>query len=197
MSLRLRFFGASIQWRVVYALAASLLWWAMVELNESWFGSHWSYAFYGTGAVYSALVLVPYLRDVRGLHMLRAIALLFCGALSYWSAVMLIEYDLAPAPDFLKGLDEDSALAYSMAMSGMLGAAIVGFGARLLIPLPLSWSGWLMVLGAGLLGGIALGLSFGSGVSVGGNFSYQYWLPGHVAWQLLVCLALYYGSEHE
>jgi hypothetical protein len=195
--LKLRFFGASIQWRVIYALAASLLWWAIVELNQSWFGGRCPYPFYGTGAVYTALVLVPYLPDLRGLRWLRALALLLCGAFSYWSAVSLFDSSIIPMPDFVKGLSDGLYLSYPMGISGILGAAIVGIGARVFIPLALRWSGWLMLLGAGLLGGVALGFAASAGVGVDGNNSYGYWFPGHAAWQVLVCLALYYGSEHE
>ncbi len=191
------FFGASIQWRVVYALAASLLWWALVELNQFWLGDTWSYPFYGTGAVYTALVLVPYLPNVRGLNLVRAFALLLCGAFSYWMAVVFLASEWLSMPDFMRSMGDGIWFAYSMGIAGTLGAVIVGIGARLLVPLTLRWSGWLMLLGAGLLGGVALGLGVNAGISAGGRISYEHWLPGHVAWQVMVCLALYYGSENE
>ena len=133
--MKLRFFGASIQWRVVYAFAASLLWWAMVELNQFWLGESWSYPFFGTGAVYAALVLVPYLPDLKRMRLLRALALLLCGAFSYWSAVSLFDSSILPIPGFVKGLSGGLYLSYPMGVSGILGAAIVGIGARLIIPL--------------------------------------------------------------
>ena len=174
--MQFRFFGASIQLRVVYALIASLLWWAMVESERESMGL----PFYGTGAVFAALVLVPFLPNLEGANKLRALALLFCGMLSYWSAVNL-----------LVRLDELGAIA--MGLSGVCGALIVGVGARLFVPLVLRWHGWLMLAGAGFLGGIVL--HFGYDAGFGWTHHYEYWLPGHLAWEVLVCLALYYGSS--
>jgi hypothetical protein len=82
-----------------------------------------------------------------------------------------------------------------MATAGVGGAAIVGLGARLLIPLSLRWSGWLMLAGAGCLGGIVLGIGFEAGFTMKNLVPNVYLVPGHITWQLLVCLALYYGSD--
>ena len=46
------------------------------------------YLLRATGAVFSALVVVPFLPSLKGAFKLRALALLFCGALSYWAAIL-------------------------------------------------------------------------------------------------------------
>ncbi|MDH4260770.1 MAG: hypothetical protein OEW16_10790, partial [Gammaproteobacteria bacterium] len=84
--MQFRFFGAPIQLRVLYALISSLLWWAMVEGERFLINSLWGYVSDVTGAVYAALVLIPYLPGLNGNFKLRALALLLCGVLSYWSA---------------------------------------------------------------------------------------------------------------
>lgn len=179
--MQYRFFGASIQLRVIYALIASLLWWAIVEGADVLDGAIVGNSMYATGAVYSALVLLPYLPSLKGGLMLRALALLFCGALSYWSSINL----------FVR-LGDSSG--FMLEIAGVVGAVIVGIGARLLIPLTLRWSGWLMLVAAGCLGAIVLDIGIDLSFTMQNAVSNEYLLPGHVAWQVLVCLALYYGS---
>jgi hypothetical protein len=173
--MKITFFGAPILLRVVYALIASLLWWAIVESGEPL-----GLPFYGTGAVFAALVLVPFLPNLEGANKLRALALLLCGMLSYWAAVNLL-------------VRMDELGAFAMGLAGVCGALIVGIGARLFVPLVLRWQAWLMLAGAGLLGGIVLQLGYDAGFGMW-TPDYEYWLPGHIAWEVLVCLALYYGS---
>ena len=185
--MKLRFFGASIQWRVIFALLASLLWWAMAEISGSLVNG--AYLMWATGGVYSALVLVPYLPGIKGVFMPRAVALVFFGVLSYWSAQMFAADAAAPG---IWMLDKQTV---SMEIAGALGAVIIGIGARLLVPLALRWRGWFLLVGAGLLGAWVLNLGFEAGAGRLGGITYLYWLPGHVTWQVLVCLALYYGSD--
>jgi len=187
LQVKLRFFGASIQWRVIFALVASLLWWAMAEMSGSLVNG--AYLMWATGGVYSALVLVPYLPGIKGVFMLRAVALVFFGVLSYWSAQMFAADAAAPG---IWMLDRQTV---SMEIAGALGAVIIGIGARLLVPLALRWRGWFLLVGAGLLGALVLNFGFEAGAGRLGGITYLYWLPGHVTWQVLVCLALYYGSD--
>jgi len=182
--LKLRFFGASIQWRVVFALLASLVWWAMVEGGDLLGDSTISYSMYATGAVFAALVLLPYLPSLKGAFILRALLLLLCGALSYWSAMNLF-FRLGDSSRFM------------LEIAGIVGAVIVGIGARLLIPLVMRWYGWIMLVAAGCLGAIVLDVGIDLGFTMKDAVPTKYLVPGHVAWQVLVCLALYYGSEHE
>jgi len=176
MQQKFRFFGASIQLRVVYALIASLLWWAIVKSGEPL-----GLPFYGTGAVFAALVLVPFLPNLEGTNKLRALALLLCGMLSYWAAVNLL-------------VRMDELGAFAMGLAGVFGALIVGIGTRVFVPLVLRWHGWLLLAGAGFLGGVVLHFRYDAGFGMW-THHYEYWLPGHLAWEVLVCLTLYYGSE--
>jgi len=159
------------------------------ELLGSWEGS----LFYVTGAVYAALVLLPYLPSLEGTFKLLALGLLFCGVLSYWLAVYLFGH----LPDFvaLKGQEAWLRDIYAFGITGVVGAVIVGTSARLLVPLALRWSGWLMLLGAGCLGGIVFSIGYNAKPTWHWGIDYVYWLPGHIAWQVLFCLALYYGSN--
>jgi hypothetical protein len=186
--MQFRFFGAPIQLRVFYALISSLLWLALTEIADHLHGSTSRYLADSAGAVFAALVLVPYLPGLKGTFKLRALALLYCGFLSYAGAIKIFFW-LADSEIFGRFSFERNVLV-SMAAAGAGGALIVGIGARLLVPLVLRWSGWLMLMAAGLLGGIVLSSNFHlrEGDSVG-------LLPGHIAWQVLVCLALYYGSR--
>ena len=182
--MKLRFFGASIQWRVVYAFAASLLWWVFVEGGDLLGGPTVPYPMYATGAVFAALVLLPYLPDLKGTSVLRALLLLVCGALSYWLAMNLF-FRLGDSSRFI------------LEIAGMVGAVVIGVGARWLIPLALRWDGWIMVVAAGCLGAIVLDAGIALGIVMKNAVPTVYLVPGHAAWQVLVCLALYYGSEHE
>jgi len=179
--MQFRFFGASIQLRVIYALIASLLWWAIVVGGDFLGGTTAGYPLYATGVVYAALVLLPYMPSLKGSLMPRALALLFCGALSYWSSINLYFW-LGDSSKFM------------LEIAGVVGAVIVGIGARLLIPLALRRSGWLMLAAAGCLGAVVLDVGIDLGFTMKNAVPNKYLLPGHVAWQVLVCLALYYGS---
>ena len=52
-----------------------------------------------------------------------------------------------------------------------------------------------MLVLAGCLGGVVLGIGFDAGFTMKNGVPNLYLLPGHITWQVLVCLALYYGSE--
>ena len=190
--MKIGFFGAPIQLRVIYALIASLLW-REISANADSLHLDAQITFWVTGAVFSALVLVPYLPGLKGASLLRALALLLCGSLSYWTAVYFAVDDDLNIQRNLPAFFASSVIWIGIA--GVIGALIVGIGARLFIPLALRWRGWLMLAGAGLLGGMILGISLDAGFSIWGPTNYDYWLPGHMAWQVLVCLALYYGSR--
>ena len=186
MDHRFRFFGASIQARVVLALISALLWWALTEVDGVLSGSTRGFPTYATGAVYAALVLVPYLPGLKGTLILRALALLICGALSYYLAIRVFIW----APGILKEIGR-------LGFIGILAALIIGIGARFIIPLAIRRDGWLMLAGAGLVGGVVIGIGYGPGFSMVHVMNGPLLLPGHIAWQVLVCLALYYGSNRD
>lgn len=199
-----RFFDAPVATRVIYAVVAALLWWAMAEANQALGDDDYGLLYYGTGAVFSAFVLVPYLPGLSGSAKVRAVGLLLCGVLSYWFAQFLLLNDssfFAKVPWFLLPPDVVHAwrdlvtTIYVVGFAGVYGALIIGMAARWLVPLTLRRNGWLMLTGAGFLGGAVLGISVGDGIRLTDGIDYGYWLPGHLAWQVLVCLALYYGSE--
>ena len=193
--MKFQFFGAPIQLRVINALIASLLWWAavgIVGLPSRYTGGHSGLV---TGAVYGALVLLPYLPGLEGANKLRAVALLFCGVLSYWSSITLFVW--LGNFGFPGTSSNVPGALIPMGLAGVGGALVIGIGARLLVPLVLRRSGWLMLAGAGLLGGVVLGIGLPASIGPAGTIDYRYWLPGHVTWQLLVCLALYYGAEES
>jgi len=183
---RFRFFGASIQARVVLALISALLWWALTEIEGVPTGSTPGFPTYATGAVYAAFVLVPYLPGLRGTLKLRALTLLACGALSYFLAIRVFIW----APGILMEIGR-------MGFVGIVAALIIGIGARFIIPLDIRLDGWLMLVGAGLVGGVVVGIGYGPGFSTMSGMNGPFLLPGHVAWQVLVCLALYYGSNRN
>jgi hypothetical protein len=166
--MKFGFFGAPIQLRVIYALIASLLWFAMVGVADSLANGYGQYLNWATGAVFAALVLLPYLPNLQGTYKLRAVALLFCGVLSYWSSITLFVWLGHPG---LQGA------AIPMGLAGVGGALIIGIGARLIVPLVLRWRGWLLLMGAGLLGGIVLGISFPASIGAAGTIDHKY-LPG-------------------
>jgi hypothetical protein len=193
--VKLAFFDASIQRRVVYALIASLLWWAMSEIAQTLSGMNGEYLRWATGGVYGALVLVPYLPSLKGIFKLRALALLSCGVLSYWAAIWTATH--IAVPKSLEDLGRGLAFGHMLGFAGVVGATIIGIGACLLVPLTLRWDGWLRLMGAGILGGLALSIGFDAGIGGMRPGHPIYWLPGHIAWQVLVCLALYYGSIRD
>jgi hypothetical protein len=190
---RLKFFGAGIRMRLACALLSSMLWYAMVEFSNQVSGvlTTWS-LFHATGAVFGALVLVPYLADLQGAKKLRALLLLLCGVLSYGLAMYRFQAGWILTSPFPS---DRAYLAMGLGEAGILGAMIVGIGARVAVPLSLRWYGWLMLAVAGCVGGLVLSTGYVAGIGHSlGEFNYVYWLPGHITWQVLVCVALFYGS---
>jgi hypothetical protein len=137
---------------VIYALISSLLGWVLIVSSDALYESSYvgsAVLFYSPGAVYAALVLLPFLPSLDGALKLRALALLICGALSYWASFTLSEYlDCASLH-----LESNYGLFSLVGITGVIGALIIEIGARMFIPLALRWRGWFMLFGAGFLGG--------------------------------------------
>jgi hypothetical protein len=126
---------------------------------------------YVVGAVFGALVLAPYL-GVRQ-QIVRFILLCGASAAIYWLAVWFVT---------------DGPIGYDAITSFVIvgaGAALLsGLAVVVIAPRQLSARLILLTLVAGAIGGAVFDLKFASD---------QYLLAGHVAWQLLTCLALHFG----
>jgi hypothetical protein len=124
------------------------------------------------GAVFGALVLVPFLPLQRWCGV-RSIALIAGGGAIQLTAARLARY-------LLLSLHAHRLTAISCA--GVAGSLLVGVLARTLIPLHAGWRLWTSVTAAGLVAGVLLGsLPAHAGPA---------WIFGLVAWQVLVCAAL-------
>ena len=126
---------------------------------------------YVVGAVFGALVLAPYLGPRQ--QIIRFVLLCVASAGIYWLAVWFVT-------DGPIGYDSITSFVVSGAGAALLsGLAVVAiapraFGMRLVA----------FTLVAGAFGGAAFDLKFAFD---------QYLLAGHVAWQVLVCLALHFS----
>ena len=126
------------------------------------------------GAIFGALVMAPY---ARGPHrVLRGVALAAASAAIYYFTIRFVVG--GPA-----GL---SALATFM-IAGACAALLCGAAVAFIAPQPFSLRLAALLVVAGALGGAV----FDSQVSFDPNL-----LLGHAAWQLLVCLALYFGQRN-
>lgn len=126
------------------------------------------------GAVFGALVLVPYARAPH--RVLRGVALAAASAAIYYFTIRFVVG--GPA-----GL---SALATFM-IAGACAALLCGASVAFIAPQPFSLRLAALLVVGGALGGAV----FDSQVSFDPNL-----LLGHAAWQLLVCLALYFGQRN-
>jgi hypothetical protein len=196
---------------LLYAGASALAWYAIVEIAEA-FDDAWNGWIYATGAVFGALVLVPHLEDLRGSNLLRAVGLCAAGTVSYWTAHWLYAADFAelivlpgamgsctvsPVGQEIKSavraifdvppLEVWAGCEYlRMCVAGVWRAVVVGAGAALLVPLRIRGATWLWLAAAGAVGGAGIA----AGASLRDVDTFPRWLPGHAAWQVLVCAAL-------
>lgn len=193
---RLRFFDPSLPTRLLYAVVAGLLWFPM-GLGEDPF---WSVLRFGSGSVFTLFVVVPYLTPDTSFRSMRVMALLVVGALSYYFALWWVNEWPNPAPAWLSRLSDSVNwdFVYGIGVAGVHGAAVVGLGARIIVPLKLLWRGWAYLLVAGFVGGLAVGLGANAleFKSTGLEVGVHIW-PGHLLWEVLVCLALYYGHTKQ
>ncbi len=125
------------------------------------------------GAVFGAFVLAPYARAPR--RKLRGIALAIAAAAIYYGAVRFV----VNAPS---GLD---ALA-TFVIAGAGAALLCGVAVAVIAPQSFNLRLAALLLVAGAAGGAA----FDFKLSFDPNL-----LVGHAAWQLLTCLALFFGPR--
>jgi hypothetical protein len=123
------------------------------------------------GAVFGAFVLAPCARAPR--RVLRGFALAVAAAAIYYAAVRFVVN--APA-----GLD---ALA-TFVIAGAGAALLCGLAVAVIAPQPFGLRLAMLLLVAGAAGGAVFDVKF----SIDPNL-----LFGHAAWQLLTCMALYFG----
>lgn len=180
---------ASRFWRAVQALplwgnlALALLsagsYWLINELGERF---DWDHTIFGdfpwsshlVAVIFGALVMAPYAAASR-MRWLRILAMCVASAFIYFYAVKFVA----------NGPFSHNTLAPYL-ISGAAAALLVGLSVVLLAPGRASWQLFALCLAAGLVGGAAFDDSLwaGSGFAVFG---------GHLAWQVLVCLALHLG----
>jgi len=122
------------------------------------------------GAVFGALVLVPFLGPGRG-RAVRAAALL-AGSVAIQLTALNLALHLATL----------GPLPFAITAAAIAGALLVAALAQAAIPLRATWPLWPLAAAAGLLGGLVL--SFPPAMAAGR-------LPGLVAWQALVWAVLY------
>jgi hypothetical protein len=126
---------------------------------------------YVVGAVFGALVLAPYLGARQ--QIVRFILLCVASAAIYWLAVWFVT-------DGPIGYDAITSFVIAGAGAALLsGIAVVAIAPRTFDVRLVAFT-----LVAGAIGGAAFDLKFAFD---------QYLLAGHVAWQLLTCLALHFG----
>jgi hypothetical protein len=120
-------------------------------------------------------VLVPFLAPDRW-SIGRVLALIAGGMLIHSMSVRL-------AGHLYRASTLHAPLWVAFTTAGIAGALLVAVLGRAVIPLRAGWTLWAHAAGAGLVGGLLLGLP--SLLHQG-----QVWSGGFVAWQVLVCAAL-------
>jgi hypothetical protein len=126
------------------------------------------------GAIFGALVLVPYARVPH--RFLRGVALATASAAIYYFTIRFI----------VGGPSGLSALATFM-IAGACAALLCGAAVAVIAPLAFSLGLAVLLVVAGAVGGAV----FHARISFDPNL-----LLGHAAWQMLVCLALYFGQQN-
>lgn len=162
--------------KLALALVSVLAYSAIAELADSVeaienFPDMGLWFHYVVGAVFGALVLAPYLGARQ--QIIRFVLLCVASAAIYWLAVWFVT---------------DGPIGYnavtSFVIAGAGAALLSGLAVVAIAPRTLDVRLVAFTLVAGAIGGAAFDLKFAFD---------QYLLAGHVAWQLLTCLALHFG----
>jgi transcriptional regulator with XRE-family HTH domain len=144
-----------------------------------WFDFGWL-DFGIAGALFGVAVLCPYLKAGPGL-MMRALALIGASALSYFCSMMT-------------ALNADTwfsvARVTSFVLASFIGVTIVLVAARILIPLRVTATFWLLGLAAALIGGAAMYAGF----EVLGDTTLST-VVSFCVWHMLACIAIYRGRQ--
>jgi hypothetical protein len=126
------------------------------------------------GAIFGALVMGPYAQVP--LRVLRGVALAAASAATYYFTIRFV----------VSGPAGLSALATFM-IAGACAALLCGAAVAVIAPQPFSLRLAVLLIVAGAVGGAV----FHARISFDPNL-----LLGHAAWQILVCLALYFGQRN-
>lgn len=147
-----------------------------------WSDSPWTlWAALAAGSVYAALVIGPYLGEER--RWLNMLGLLVAGAGSYYLAIM--------------AAGNVGSWPVSFTIAGLVGVGVLVVPSLFFLPYRMYLKGWLALALAGATGGFCVGVGYeleGFGLDTG---DIQYYLPGHLAFKVLVCAALYYALQPE
>lgn len=162
----------SLQARLGLAALSGSLVWPLQQLPLPWEG-----ATVLSGALFGALVLMPFLAAAHT-QIGRALALVAGGA-----AIHLVCLKLA-ASLYGGALGPDLAIM----ASGLIGALLAAALTCLVVPLAAGWLLWVCVGAAGLAGGFLVA-RWGLGTRLA-----LLWMAAYAAWQMLVCAALYFGT---
>jgi hypothetical protein len=134
------------------------------------------------GAIFGALVLVPFLGSVRW-RTARAVVLVAGGMAIQLMAVRLALHLYIHGP-----FASPVRLWSAVTPAALAGALLVAALGSAVIPLYADSRFWALATLAGLAGGLLLGLPSGLGAGPAWSF-------GMVAWQMLVCAALCCGRK--
>lgn len=172
MSLRKRMLLAAVSglasWPIMYFLDRA----DPAGLSQGW----WVGYYFSTGAAFGALVLAPFATGDR--YWTLRVGSLVLGSILIWTLVG----ELAVEQYGPLGLSQNA----SVVVSGVLGALLVGVLLKLLAPLRTATGFCLFVAVAGLFGGLLFSLAWESRHEAVVT-------SGHIAWQVAVCIALYFG----
>lgn len=169
---------------VLLAVVSTAAWYILVDatngdgatpLPTAWGDLHEWLAMWATGSIYAALVLYRYLPSTsRGA---RAAIFALAGAVSYWIGVNFTIY-ASPL---------DSCVA-TTALAGVVTAAGLGCLVRTLGTLRFSPVSFAALCAAGGLGGAAVCVEWLNELT-------DEYVVGHLAWQILTCIAFYYAPK--
>ena len=174
---------------VVLALASTAIWWGLTQEKTPWASNETFYflVLWSTGAVYSVLVLFRYVVGGRRLAVVAG-----AGVFSYWLGVQIA---YTPLPWVLA----------NTAIAGVVTALFLGYLVARLGRLQLTRRLFVMLAGAGAIGGAAIGWSaggdpFGAMIEPRNDADEGGWegvayVAGHGLWQVLTCVAFYLAPQ--